>query len=476
MEDYLIQKTFIHPDSYILSNHFKILKVKSFFKSKIKDREIACFIKDNISFLYPNICKIKFNFDTEHNIIAHKYNYIAESLSNILVKYGINRIIIDLENTKILSEIILNIINTYQNNSEIDLIGILCNDEVQKYILNKQPTISKIYYTDAVSARYDYLKNNKNSLRSIKITLSNSLSLDELEVKLKHYNLSSKFNNVDLIVIDLQNVVGIDLISVNALLIHLHTLAHKSGVLYDLILPTFKNPRHELIESRFVKLLGPYLIERLEKFQPEIDKRESYNKLCGPRFGIVSFSPESFDHPYDQFFESLDEYVSNRDKYYNIVRFFNVKTIETAWKRMTLIMRELCQNVKEHSNGVGYLSFSANEPNKFQIIVADVGKGLKKGLKQNYNLKINSDEDAIKKLIELNKYKKYRKEDKRGGNGFSVVKNIIKSFKGNFTIRTGNSYVSYNYDEEKDLFEIVKMRKNLSRIEGTSFFIDIPVE
>ncbi|MFZ3138821.1 MAG: ATP-binding protein [Thermodesulfovibrionales bacterium] len=475
-----------HPDTTVINDHPRLKKVRNLYRKKLKANsetvkdsmsQIVQFLDRNIGFIYPNILyiAIPFNDATIKLFYGKERLKIIKNLSNEFIRIGFNKLIIDIKNSEILDTSIIDVLNAFFANA-FTYKALICDDLAHKYVMPHLHHLNKFFFYSPEDAQFDFLRYHGNLLRVHAIALSGDITKNNVEGCFRRLGISSA-SYIDLIVLDLNRLRNLDLIASTMLLILCHSFAHKYGVLYKIIMPNYGSAKAELIESRFAKIMEPYMYEPLKSFAKVISEREEFTKLRGPRYGTIAFSPETYSNLLEIFIDTFESLMSSRNFLYTrYIRHFGNRIWQVLWKNLLSAMKELCDNVKEHANGTGYIAFLISKEGILQICICDVGIGLEKGLKDNYTFKIKSSDEAIIKALNLKKYMKYRKKDKRGGYGLNTVKKIVAGFGGEMSIRTGTSVVNFKYNSDDKELVIDSVKKGLIRLDGTQFFINVPLQ
>ncbi len=139
-------------------------------------------------------------------------------------------------------------------------------------------------------------------------------------------------------------------------------------------------------------------------------------------------------------------------------------------------LSEICQNIPEHSQDIGYVGIQKYfygkklGKNVVKIAVMDSGIGMKKSLSQRYgDLYGEKWSDAL--AIELALFKSAsRYEDIGRGHGLTSVKKMVQKWNGKFMIRSGTAKVGIvpQWDATKP------QQSSLSFFPGTQISIVLP--
>jgi len=105
-------------------------------------------------------------------------------------------------------------------------------------------------------------------------------------------------------------------------------------------------------------------------------------------------------------------------------------------------LSEVCQNIIEHSGGMGFVGiqkyrFQGMGKNVVKIAVMDTGIGFRESLSERFTLK--SDLQSIEKAL---LYGASRYADEGRGHGLAAVRRFVNQWKGKLSIRSGTAKLS----------------------------------
>ena len=105
-------------------------------------------------------------------------------------------------------------------------------------------------------------------------------------------------------------------------------------------------------------------------------------------------------------------------------------------------LSEVCQNIIEHSENIGFVGiqkyhFNSLNKNVVKIAVMDIGIGFRKSLSERFSIK--DDIEAIEKAL-LNGASRYADEGR--GHGLAAVRRFINQWNGKLSIRSGTARFS----------------------------------
>jgi len=476
-----------HPRDIIIANHPRLSKFRSNLKKSKVSSQIKAYFLNNIGFIYPNIISLSIILTSENCMLFAQHEKVIrefEELKQIIKRNGLNKILLNVIGSDLFDPIILEILQMFvpEEGQGDNFFGFIAAEPIKNYLMRIQPEDDDIlqYRHDSIEqfiieARAKVFKEDTNRQ---KLMLSGPLDLNQTEaqIRIMRNSLRGK-KSFDILYLDLTNAISFDLISVNLLLVFLHTLAHNYGCMFRIKFPLNKSAYRSLIDLRLPSLLHPYLFVVDERIVKDINNREKFDELYGPRFGIKCFDAKNESEVHKCFLKSFRDCLGARGEYFkNLFRLIGEKTTMLVWQDIITMLRLLCDNVIRHSESVGYLSFEFDLTEKIlQLVVADVGIGLKKGLKKNYNMKIKDHQDAISRTLDLPKYKRFRKNNALGGFGLAEVRDIIFRLNGIYAIRTGNCGMTFRRSKKRKGKIVLRGQSDLFFISGVQFFIRIPV-
>jgi hypothetical protein len=457
----------------VIEGHPAISGVDRFLKKHRVSKELIDFICQRLCFAYPRTLWLKYQADKTGDI------QVRQSFDPVLLGAAINawvkqeaqfsRIVFDLRQVTILD---LDQLLAFFRAVTGDLLrGFYVCDEPLSWLLGKKGVDAKAIVPDETTM-LQHLR-SPDDLRQCSIPLPAELTAQSLDQALLEHASKSQLACCDVACFDMCQVVEMDFTALSMLAPVIHSLAHCHGVL-----ATVTNPRRKISRSLeqfgVLQAVASYLVPS----PPNVPPPEVLPYVFPVRTFTVDDSPEMQDHCMKKFDLMLETYKEWFTLIAGLTRHSTQQSVDKAGRLLLdfrRVIRELAENVAQHSDGLGYISMEFQQAEGLKIYMGDTGIGLARGIAHKYQLPVRGDMQALKLVLNLMEHKHRRRRlpggFAYGGRGLEKVSSILGDLHGRLTVRSGTAEAVFVLHQGRDP---AALKRGMYRVLGTHLHIFVP--
>jgi hypothetical protein len=432
------------PCKEVLDEHPLLISVERSLRRKCKNSSLLNYMLPRLSFVYPRVIWLRTRDESVGTIeenLTFTGDEVACAIGELMYPKGwFRRVVVDMSGTR-----------TPGHRIEEMIVKQLTERFPRDVVVITDPNVEVTPDRPAERQRVIASIQTDKSLATLHIELPPVLDADTLSDFLTKHVTDRKLNPVDILEWDFKKVTKVNFEAISLISPIIHSLGHEYGVLAKIT--GLSLPIRERFE-RYGALepMASYIINRTTipcaNRHPNIDY-----------FPLTTYTADAFEE-YSEILELCDarflEMVKRNPTWFVekwkistsstwVVENKRVEEIKVLIRDFKSIIKELVENVLQHSRGLGYImmELDQSEGGGIRFYVGDTGVGFRRGLQSAYKFKMKTEADAISMFFLIVEKRMQRKSVSgtlgSGGRGLGRIYTILEKLAGNLTIQSGPS-------------------------------------